>query len=72
MLISPNVFVTADVKFHRLLRIEGTMEGKVIASQEVNKLVKLNYYLIGFVGLFSIVPWGMLSRTSERARLSLH
>jgi cytoskeletal protein CcmA (bactofilin family) len=48
MLISPNVIVTADVKFHRLLRIEGTMEGKVIASQEVNKLVKFNYYLKGF------------------------
>jgi cytoskeletal protein CcmA (bactofilin family) len=40
MVVSQNVVVTADVKFQKLLKIEGVMEGKVLASPQVSAKVK--------------------------------
>jgi cytoskeletal protein CcmA (bactofilin family) len=51
MVVSSSVVVKADVKFHRLLRIEGVLEGKVIASKEVRiNFASLFTYSV-FVGL---------------------
>lgn len=33
MVVAPSVVIKADVKFTRLLRVEGTIEGKVIAPR---------------------------------------
>lgn len=47
MVIAKNVVVKADVRFHRLLRVEGSIEGKALAPPEAAMVICENASFLG-------------------------